>query len=463
MTNEISILVVDDDAAMLKLFADLIASDETVVTGASSAEQALQITGRTCFDVAFVDVSMPGMDGFELLNQMKKNCPDTEVVMISGYSSVESAVKAMKFGASDYLPKPFKTGQVNASIDRVRKLKALRLENLALKRQLAERHRTEGIIGMTPGIEEIRETIGRVAGEDCTVLIHGESGTGKELIARAIHFNSRRAVRPFVTVDCGSVNRNLIESELFGHEKGSFTGAYARKTGLFVKAAGGTVFLDEIGEIPVDVQPSLLRAIEDKRVRPVGSTEVMDVDVRIVTATNRDLQEATKTGQFRLDLFYRLNVVAIAVPPLRSRKDDIPLLVDHFVRKLGSKEGYRSTSGISRDAMIVLLRYDWPGNVRELENAVERALALGKGGQIETDDLPPAIVIAVEDKKEKTGTRVAGQCTLALLEKDAIVRTLRRTRADTDAAAKILGIDRSTLYRKLKNYDISLAQFKRNS
>lgn len=462
MTHEISILVVDDDAAMLRLFADLIASDEVAVTGALSAAQALQAAARVRFDVAFVDVSMPGMDGFELLKEMKRNCPDTEVVMISGYSSVEAAVKAMKFGASDYLPKPFKTGQVNAVIDRVRKLKALRIENEELKRQLMERHRTGGIIGMTPGIEEIRTTIERVAGEDCTVLIQGESGTGKELIARAIHFNSWRATRPFVTVDCGSVNRNLIESELFGHEKGSFTGAYAKKTGLFVKAAGGTVFLDEIGEIPVDIQPSLLRAIEEKRIRPVGSTEVMDVDVRIVAATNRNLEEATKTGQFRLDLFYRVNVVAIVVPPLRSRKDDIPLLVDHFVRKLGQRDGHRRITGVSSDAMIVLLRYDWPGNVRELENAMERALALGKGGQIEVEALPPAIVAAVEDKKEKTGTGVAGQCTLAQLEKDAIVRTLRRTQGDTGTAAKILGIDRSTLYRKLKNCDISLAQFKGN-
>ena len=301
-------------------------------------------------------------------------------------------------------------------------------------------------------MERCNELIDRVRREECNVLILGESGTGKELIARAIHYDGPRRDRLFVPIDCAAIHASLLESELFGHEKGAFTGAHARKTGLFEVAAGGTVFLDEVGELPLELQATLLRVIQDKKVRPVGSTEYRPVDVRIVAATNRPLQEMVEQGKFRRDLYYRLNVVAIGVPALRSRKDDIPLLVDHFLR-LYSTRGPRKVTGISREALHVLQRYHWPGNVRELEHAVERACALGKGERIEVDDLSPTILEALQTAPQAVSAGGGGQ-SFQEMEADAIRRLMREHVGDTAKVAHVLRIDRSTLYRKIKRYGL---------
>ncbi len=441
----LELLLVDDDAGIRRIFTQLVAEREGVdITEAATADEALrQLAGRS-FDAAFVDLKLPGMGGLELLERFKREHPALEVVMVTAHGTIETAVQAMKLGAADFLPKPFKLDQVSVIFERIRKIRQLRSENERLRRELKERYHARNLVGTTRAMERCHELIDRVRREDCTVLVLGESGAGKDLVARAIHYDGARALKPFVPVDCGALQGTLLESELFGHEKGAFTGAHARKTGLFEEAAGGTLFLDEIGEIPLELQASLLRAIEAKEIRPVGSTKARPVDVRIIAATNRPLEEMVAEGRFRRDLYYRLNVVTIRVPPLRERKDDVPALVDLFLRRY-AEHGARKISGVVREALYQLQRYDWPGNVRELEHAVEQACALGQGDWLEIDDFPPVI-------RGAPASAAAGANSIEDLEIAAIRRILEECLGDTARAAEILGINRSTLYRKAKRY-----------
>lgn len=457
----LSLLVVDDDPAHRRIFTELVAAREDVVVyEAGDAEEALRLLRTRLFDVAFVDVMMPQVGGMDLLGRLKKDYPAMEVVMVTAYGTIEGAVQAMKMGAADYLPKPFKLDQVSLILERLRKVHRLRSENERLRQELQERYTARNLIGLTPAMERCNELIDRVRREDCTVLILGESGTGKELIARAIHYDGPRRDRLFVPIDCAAIAPGLLESELFGHEKGAFTGAHARKTGLFEIAHGGTVFLDEVGELPSEVQAALLRVLQERKIRPVGSTAYRDVDVRIVAATNRSLERLVAEGKFRQDLYYRLNVVAIRVPPLRERKDDIPLLVEHFIRRYEAR-GARKVSGISREALHLMQRYDWPGNVRELEHAVERACTLGKTDRIEVEDLPPSLLEAVRAKSDPAPGFV--EQSIEEMEISAIRRLLAEYEGDTARVARTLKIDRSTLYRKIKRYGLALPRSRKES
>ena len=447
----LSLLVVDDDAGIRRVFREVVAPREEVeLREAGSAEEALELLRGRAFDVAFLDLRMPGLGGMELLEQLKRERPSLAIVMVTAHGTIESAVEAMKLGAADYLPKPFKLDQVSVILERLRHVRHLRSENERLKQELQDRYRARSMIGSAPAMDRCHELIDRVRREECNVLILGESGCGKDLIARAIHYDGPRSSRPFVPVDCGAIHATLLESELFGHEKGSFTGAHAAKRGLFETAGGGTVFLDEIGEIPLELQPALLRAIEEKEVRPVGATAYRPVDVRIIAATNRPLEEMVAAGKFRRDLYYRLNVVAIRVPPLRERKDDIPLLVRHFLEKRSTRGAGRKVSGILPEALHLLQRYDWPGNVRELEHAIDRACTLGRSESVEPDDLSPSILEALRGKSAPPGQSIEE------MEIAAIRRLLDEHGGDTSKVAEVLGFDRSTLYRKLKRYQITI-------
>jgi two-component system response regulator HydG len=441
----LSVLIVDDDAAIRRIFVEIVSARDSVeVLPAAGAEEALELLKRRTIDIAFVDVMMPQVGGMDLLERVKAERPALEVVMVTAHGTIEGAVQAMKLGAADYLPKPFKLDQVSLILGRLRRVRNLQAENERLRRELQDRYRAESLVGTSPAMQRCHDLIDRVRREDCNVLILGESGTGKELIARAIHYDGRRRDRPFVPIDCGAMQPTLLESELFGHEKGAFTGATARKAGLLETASGGTAFLDEVGDLPLEHQATLLRAIQDKEIRPVGATGYIPLDVRIVAATHQPLEEMVERGRFRRDLYYRLNVVAIRVPPLRSRKDDIPLLVEHFLRAKGQGRARE----ISPQALHALERYDWPGNVRELVHAVERACTLGKGNRVELEDLPPTILDAVESKSRPGGRSIRD------MEVEAIDRLMKEHGGDTAAVAAVLGIDRSTLYRKIKRYGL---------
>lgn len=450
--TRLNVLVVDDDLAIRKIFSDLIASEDVFVKTCGSAEEGVEKLLNQYFDVIFVDLKLPGMSGEEFLEKAKKTCPKTEFVIMTGFGSIESAVYTLKVGAWDYLTKPFKLSQIKLILNKIQKLKKIMSEVVPIKKSIEIGKVEEKLIGMTPEFEEICEMVQKLSQEDCNVLIVGESGTGKELIARAIHFNSPRSSNPFIPIDCASINKNLIESELFGHEKGAFTSAVSKKEGLIHKANGGTAFFDEISEIPIETQPTLLRAIETKKIRPVGSTNYIDVDVRIIAATNRDLENFIKENKFRLDLYYRLNVVTINVPALRNRKDDIPLLVRHFIASFNEKTN-KKVKGVTRDAEVILLRYDWPGNVRELRHVIERAFAMGASNFIDVPDLPPTLVSAVEQKSyiKATSNQIK---TLEQVEYEAIVNTLNLCKGDINKCAKALGIHITTLYRKMEKYSI---------
>jgi DNA-binding NtrC family response regulator len=449
----LSLLVVDDDDSVRRIFREIVVPREGVdLHEASSAEEALEELRRRSFDVAFMDVRMPGLGGMELLEKVKRERPTLEVVMVTAHGTIESAVQAMKLGAADFLAKPFKLDQVSLILRRVARVRTLQTENEQLRRELGERHSGRNIVGVSRAMSRCKDLIDRVRQEECNVLILGESGTGKEVVARALHYGGPRRDRVFVPIDCGAIQGSLLESELFGHEKGAFTGAHARKTGLFESATGGTVFLDEVGEIPLELQPALLRVLEEREIRPVGGTEYRPIDVRIIAATNRPLEEMVAAGRFRRDLYYRLNTVTVAIPPLRERPEDIPLLVDHFLRAHAAK-GARRVAGLSRDALRAVLDYAWPGNVRELQHAVERACALGGDEEIGVADLAPEIL------RRSPAPGPAGDAkSIEDLEREAIARVLAEFDGDTLRAATVLKIDRSTLYRKARRFGIEIAR-----
>ena len=455
------ILLVEDDRELRGFLVEILegaAYEVTAFGEATSALQALQ-TGRCEPSLVVTDLRMPGMQGEELLERLKRLRAELNVVVITAFGSIDSAIALVKAGAYDYLTKPFGSDELLLTVERA-------LEDSRLRRQLAEATRTTlvalpGLVAVSKPMLQLREFIGRVARSTFPVLITGESGTGKELVARATHHASGR--RAFVAVNCATLPENLLESELFGHEKGSFTGADRDKPGLFEEADGGTLFLDEIGELPLSLQPKLLRALEEGEIRRVGSTRPRTLDVRVIVATNRDLEKEVAEQRFREDLFWRLNVVALHVPPLRERAEDIPLLVEHFLQlsaERGSEGASPKSPGAGRhavtpDAMRVLLGYPWPGNVRELRNALERAVALSQGPEIRVDDLPPRIREA-----ERTTMRVAGAAekllSLRALEREYILEVMRQAGGNKTRAAEILGMDRKTLYRKLHEFELEI-------
>jgi len=442
-----NILVVDDDEVIRDACDQLLSGMKYDIRLAVDGNDGLEKIKKEAFDIVILDLKMPGLSGMELLKIVKEDNPETIVIVITGYATVESAVEAMKLGAYDFLPKPFTPEELRIIVRRATDKRKLTLDNLRLKRELDSNQEYEMIVGKSQGMRQIMKLIDKVGPTDSTVLITGESGTGKELVARAIHRQSARNERPFVTVDCSTLVENLFESELFGHVKGSFTGATATKHGRLELANNGTVFFDEISNIGLNVQAKLLRAIQEREITKVGSTQAVKIDIRIIAATNRDLLECVKEGSFREDLFYRLSVVPIQLPPLRERQNDIPLLANHFLNKYNKKRG-KSIHGISDPAMNALTNYDWPGNVRELENTIERAVVLTEHRFIESSDLSYyAFNVGTElDASKETA--------LADMEKAHIEKTLKIYNGHKMKAAEALGIDRKTLRLKIKRYGI---------
>jgi two-component system response regulator AtoC len=458
---KVRLLVVDDEQSIRKLCMTVGESLGFVCCEAESGEAALALLEDQAAHMVLTDMVMPRMSGLEFLEQVKRMLPRTEVALMTGHGSIETAVQAMKLGAYDYISKPF------APLDELRLFLRRMADKVRLEEEnqyLRERSDTEtavhGIIGNSIGIQHVLRLISRLKDTRTPVLISGESGTGKELVARALHFRGTLASRPFVAVDCGSLVPTLIESELFGYEKGAFTGALRSKQGLLQSADTGTIFLDEIGELPLEMQAKLLRFLQEKEVRPVGSNEKTKVDVRIMAATNRDLEIEYKKGTFRKDLYFRLNVVTIHLPPLRERRSDIPLLANWFLERLAPGRD----ASVTGTAMKALLAYDWPGNIRELENCLERAVALGDQQRIDLSDLPPSIARAeaTEDMPERAARfqlSASGDPTdLEDIERATIQRVFVQVNGDKARAGKMLGISRATLYRKLKRYNIGLQE-----
>jgi len=446
------ILVVDDDPGHLTTLKTIIKSWGYAVEGVDDGSAAVARVRETPYDVILMDVRMAQMSGLEALRRIKDYNPAIPVLIMTAYSSVASAVEALKAGAYDYLTKPLDFEVLKLGIERARDHSGLKSENQALKAELRAAFDLQNIIGKSRAMVALIDMIAMVAPSEATVLIAGESGTGKELIARCLHANSPRRDKPFVVVNCAAITETLLESELFGHEKGAFTGAERRREGRFMQAHQGTIFLDEVGEMPAAMQAKLLRVIQEREIQRVGGTEVLEVDVRILAATHRDLAAEVAAGRFREDLFYRLNVVALKVPPLRERQDDIPLLAGHFLTRYAERNR-KTVRGFTPRCLDLLLRHDWPGNVRELENAVERAVILMAGDYVSEKDLPLSIAGAGE-ALPAPGEPAApgGPRTLEDIEREAILATLQLTEGNKSKAAEMLGITRKTLYKKLKTY-----------
>jgi DNA-binding NtrC family response regulator len=438
------VLIVDDELIMRESLAAWLERDGYNVESVASGEEALEKLKHTRFDIMLVDIKMEGMSGLEVLKQVTTNDPDVAVVMITAYGSIATAIEAMKSGAEDYLLKPFDPNELGMLIEKIIVRQAQTRENLFLREQYKERTRFESMIGQSQPMQKIFELIQDIAPMDSTVLITGETGTGKGLAAKAIHTNSPRCEGPFVVVNCGAIPENLMESELFGHQKGAFTDARKTKKGRLEMAHGGTLFLDEIGEISMRMQIDLLRVLEDRIFYRVGGTQPIEADFRVIAATNRDLKTAIKEEHFREDLYYRLNVISFKMPPLRERKEDIPLLAEHFMRRF-AQEANKTVDRIHRGAMDEMMLYEWPGNVRELENAIERAVVVGKERGIRPEELP---FFNVEH------TVCAADSSLQALEQAHIQRILDANQWNITRCAKILGVDRSTLYAKMKKYGI---------
>ncbi|MGE5218670.1 MAG: sigma-54-dependent transcriptional regulator [Chloroflexota bacterium] len=449
MNDSIRILVVDDEASQRELVSGYLKKQGFEVFTAARGETALELFRQAPMELILTDQRMPGFSGLDLLKAAREINPETQVIVMTAYGNVESAVEAMKAGAADYLAKPLHLEELRQKIQRIVEQHRLYAENRALREELRSRHRIEGIIGESGQMVEVISLVQRVAPSEATVLIRGESGTGKELIAKAIHYASLRAARPLVRVNCAALPENLLESELFGHEKGSFTGAVASRKGRFELADTGTLFLDEIGDLPLHLQAKLLRVLQEREFERVGSSQPIKVNVRILSATHRDLESLLRAGQFREDLYYRLNVVTILVPPLRERRQDLPSLMDHFLKVFAAKNG-KTLRGFSREARDALLRYDYPGNVRELENLIERAVVLSRGDLIGQGDLPLTV-----EAPEASGEPPA-QLTAAVegLERRMIKNALARAGGVQTRAADLLGVTERALRYKLKKYGL---------
>lgn len=452
------LLVVDDDAESCEAVAEVLRAEGHMVATAQGGHAALMLVREHAFDVVVSDIRMPDLDGVALLRELRETDPEPSVILMTAFGTVEAALEAIKQGAFDYVSKPLHLDELLLTVRRALEQRRLLRENQQFRAALQERYQIPNIIGVSSRMIDIFKLVARVAPTRSTVLITGESGTGKEVVARALHFNSPRAVAPFVTIDCASLAEGVLESELFGHVRGAFTGAVGARRGLFEAANGGTVFLDEIGGISPNTQARLLRVLQQQEVRPVGSNEAVRVDVRLVAATNKDLEGQVKTGHFREDLFYRLNVVRVHLPPLRERREDIPALALHFLRKYAEANG-KAISGFAPETMSRLEAYPWPGNVRELENAIERGVAVSAHPILLPDDLPAHIVMSTP--AGPNGAAAPDSFPLLSLGEVArhqIARVLTVTGGNKKRAAEILGVDRKTLYRLMNRYGIASAR-----
>lgn len=445
-----NVLVVEDEELMRVILRQLLEDEGFQVLTADNAENALTLFAGEEVSVTLTDIKMPGMDGLELLDQIKSIDEEAIVIIMTAYSSVDSAIAALRKGAYDYVTKPFVNEDLLQTVKNAVRTKELFRENRNLRRELGRKYSFSEIVGTSEVLQNVFRVVEKVADTDASVLIEGESGTGKELVARSIHFNSRRAAKPFLAVNCGALPESLLESELFGHAKGAFTGAIADKKGLFRSADGGTLLLDEIGEMPQVLQVKLLRALQEREVTPIGASVPIKFDTRIIAATNKNLETEVAENRFREDLFYRLNVIEIQLPPLRKRREDIPLLAKHFAGEIARKQKTNEKT-ISKEAMFALVNYTWKGNVRELQNAVERAFILS-GEEIDAENLPAKIKLDAQNNfqmRDPQGLRP----TLEEMERRYILEILKSVGEDKTDAAEILGIDLSTLYRKLKRYE----------
>ncbi|MFQ6036245.1 MAG: sigma-54-dependent transcriptional regulator [Sedimentisphaerales bacterium] len=455
MSRTANILVVEDDTAMRQSCAKLFRLEGYGVVEASSGADALdRIREQGDIDIVLTDIKMPGMDGMTLLKEIKSLDRRIEVVLMTGYGSIKNAVEAMKHGAVDYITKPFDTNELLLTVGKIIKLSGLQKEVRRLRSELREKYHFENIVGRSDEMRLVYEKIEAARKTDSTVLICGESGTGKELVAKAIHYHGLRADQPFIPVNCAAMPRELIESELFGHKKGAFTGASSDFPGLFQAADGGTLFLDEIVEMPYASQAKLLRALQEKRIRSVGGAEEAPADVRVIASTNQNVQEAIRKNKFRRDLYYRLNVIGIEMPPLRTHLDDIPLLVAHFIAKF-NRDFQRTVKGISKDALDFLARYQWPGNVRELAGAIEHAFAFVNAETIERSDLPSYIAERITKLESSTVAEdKIPVSTLLEAERKLLCQALEATNGNKTLAAKTLGISRPRLYKMMQRYGI---------
>jgi len=446
-----NILVVDDERSMCDFMEIMLSKEGYSVETTVSGSEAIQRTAAKEYDLIIADLMMPEMSGLDLLRKIKKGRPNQDMIVMTAFASVDTAIEAMREGALDYITKPFKVDEIKLVIEKSVSQKKLTQENKNLKQQLNQDFSFSNFIGQSNEIMKLKKLAAKVSVTDSTVLIRGESGTGKDLVAKAIHTGSSRASGPFITINCAALPESLLESELFGYKKGAFTGAIKDKDGLFKVADGGTFFLDEVGNTSPAIQVKLLRVLEDRIFTPVGDTRPVEVDVRLIAATNADLEEDVKAGKFRSDLFYRLNVIPLYIPPLRERRDDLPVLANHFVRKYCEKNKVDAKT-LTPEALEALENYDWPGNVRELENCIERAVLFSRAGEIGADDFPAKVIegkqgtIISEDKPETP--------TLESIEKAYIYYIMDQAKGKKAKAARLLGIDNSTLYRKLERYKL---------
>ncbi len=448
--NRLKILVADDDESIRYSLKKVFEKENHTSVLVADGQQAMEVIEDNCFDLAFVDLKMPKKGGIDVLRAIRKTSPATDVVIITGYGTFDTAVKAVKNGAYDYIPKPFSLESIRHILDKIVEKKGILKSGITKPLQFNRDGRVETIIGKSPRMVEIYELVQKVSPTDSTVLITGETGTGKELIAKAIHFNSLRKEKPFLTVDCSSLVETLFESELFGHVKGSFTGAIATKHGSFELANDGTFFFDEIGNISLNIQAKILRAIQEKEIKRVGATDTIKVDVRVIAATNKDLRHAVEEGTFREDLFYRISVIPIHLPSLKDRKTDIMPLAQHFLTKYNQKRK-RDLPGFSETVKNIFMKYSWPGNVRELENVVERAVVIEDAHEITPSSLPSHL----RNMKSEFFRENEQIKSLEQIEKNHISHVLQKTAWNRSKASAILGIDRKTLYDKIKKYNLS--------
>ncbi len=453
MARKKSILIVDDDDSLRRITEFNLREEGYQVTSAADGLTGFNLFKNQDFDLIIADIRMPGLDGIDLLNRIKTLSHETPVIIITAHGTIDTAIEAMKLGAMDFITKPFSKNQLSVVVKRAFEYKQLIDENKNLRRIVQDRFAFKNIVGKSEAMEEVYKAVSKVAESDSSVLIYGESGTGKELFAKAIHFNSRRKNKPFVTVNCSAISESLFESELFGHKKGSFTGAISDKEGKFQAADEGTIFLDEIAEIPLHLQPKILRVLQEREVDKIGSVTPDQINVRIISATNRDLEEMVRDNRFREDLFYRLNIVPITLPPLRMRKDDIPLLADHFLQLYAKKTGKISTH-FDKELFLYFERYDWPGNVREIENVIERMVVMSTGDLLTVKDLPDQIRYAKAAPLTFIKPLPPEGISLEEVEKELIKKALDMHSGNQSRAAQFLNISRQTLLYRMKKYKL---------
>lgn len=455
------ILVVDDEESIREFLEIMLKKEGYEITLAEDGQKAKDLLTKKTFDMIISDLQMPHVTGIELLKHVKESYPDTVFMLITAFGTTETAVEAMKMGAYDYLTKPFKIDEVRLNIQNALRSRNLEVENRSLKKELVKEYSFQNMVGNSPVMHAVYDMVKRVSQTPTNVLITGESGTGKEVVAKAIHYNGPLKDRPFITVNCGAIPENLMESEMFGHKKGSFTGAIADKAGLFEVADGGTLFLDEVGELPLTIQVKLLRAIQERVIRRVGATEDMKVEVRIIAATNRNLEEMVQKGGFRQDLYYRLNVINIKTPGLRERREDIPLLANHFLKKYNERMN-KNIGGISVEAMEILKKYDYPGNVRELENMIERTVALEGGATILPESLPPMVNTSSGRKMASSNEIEIGDDGVDLdkvmgqIEKELLIKAIHSAGGVKKRAAKLLHISFRSMRYRIEKYNLGV-------